>query len=64
MVQIDKESKRQKSKLEKSKAALEKTNPIRIQPREEDPSSSSMSMYIFDSNGEDYMAYPTDLPLL
>ena len=34
MVQIDKEAERQKSKLEKSKATLERRNPIRIEDYE------------------------------
>ena len=53
MVQIDKEDERQKSKLEKIKATIERRNPIRIKDCEEGSSSSSMSMYIIDSDGED-----------
>ena len=53
MVQIDKEAKRKKSKLEKSKSTMEKRNPIRIKDCEEGSSSSSMLMYNLDSDGED-----------
>lgn len=52
MVQIDKEAERQKSKLEKKKVTMKQRNPIRIKDCEEGPSSSSMSMYNLDSNGE------------
>ena len=53
MFQTDKEVERQNFELEKRKVALEWNNPIRIEACEKDSSSSSMSMYIFDSNGED-----------
>ena len=53
MVQVDKEAKRQKSKLEKSKGSLEQRNPIRIEDCEEGSSSSSMLMYNLDLDGED-----------
>ena len=53
MVQIDKEAKRQKSKSNKSKVVIEQRNPIRIKDCEEESSSSSMSMYSPDLDGED-----------
>ena len=53
MVQIDKEAKRQKCKLDKNKSSMERRNPIRIEDCEEDSSSSSMSMYNLDSDGDD-----------
>ena len=53
MVQIDKEVKINKYKLEKRKVAMEQRNPIRIKDFEEGSSSSSMSMYILDLDGED-----------
>ena len=59
MVQIDKEAKRQKSKLDKSKATMEWRNPIRIKDCEEESSSSSMSMYNLDSNRE-YLEVPSN----
>jgi hypothetical protein len=52
MVQIDKESERYKYKLEKNKAAMERKNPIRVEVCEEGSSTSSMSMYNLDSDGE------------
>jgi hypothetical protein len=53
MVRIDKEAERQKSKLEKKKVAMEQRNPIRNEDCEEDSSSSLMSMYNLDLDGED-----------
>ena len=52
MIQIDKEVERQNSKLEKNKVAIEWRNPIRIDGCEEDSSSSSMSIYILNSDEE------------
>ena len=52
MVQIDKEAKIQKAKLEKNKAAIERRNLIRIEDEEEESSSSSMSMYNLNLDGK------------
>ena len=52
MVQINKKAERKKSKLEKSKDSMEQRNPIRVKDCEEESSSSSMSMYILDSDGD------------
>lgn len=53
MIQIDKEVKRQKSKLEKNKALMVKRTPIRVEDFEKKSSSSLMSMYNLDSDRED-----------
>ena len=65
MTQIDKEAKRQKSKIERNKVAMERKIPPRVKDYEEDSSSSSMSMYNLDSNGEDLeFSIKPGLPLL
>ena len=53
MIQIDKESERQKSKIEKNKDATEQNIPPRVEDYEEGSSSSSMPMYNLDYDGED-----------
>ena len=53
MIQIDKESDRQKSNMDKNKASMEWNIPPRAEDCEEGSSSSSMSMYNHYSNGED-----------
>ena len=52
MIHIDKEAEIQKTKIEKSKVAIERRNLIRIEDEEEESSSSSMLMYNLDSDGE------------
>jgi hypothetical protein len=44
MIQIDKEAKRQKSKMERNKDATERKILLRFEDYEEDSSYSSMSM--------------------
>ena len=51
MVKIDNEAKIQKSKSEKRKVVVERTNIIRIEDEEEESSSSSMLMYNLDLDG-------------
>ena len=53
MIQIDKEAKRQKSKIEENKVATEWKILPKVKYCEEDSSSSSMSMYSIDSREED-----------
>ena len=53
MIQIDKEAEIQKVKVEKRKDDIEWRNIIRIEDKEEESSSSLMSMYRLDSNRED-----------
>jgi hypothetical protein len=52
MIKINKETKIKKAIAEKSRAAIEQNNIIRIKDVEESSSSSSMSMYILDSDKE------------
>ena len=58
MVQINKEAKRHKSKLGKSRATTKRRNLTRIKDEEEESSSSSMSMYNLDSDRE-YLDVPS-----
>ena len=53
MIQIDKEAKREKSKMEKNEASMERKIPLRVEDCEEGLSSSSMLMYNLDFDGED-----------
>ena len=53
MIKIDKEAEIKKSTSEKSRAAIEYKNIIRIEEVEESSSSSSMSMYCLGSDRED-----------
>ena len=53
MTKLDKEEEIQKAIAEKSRAAIERKNIIRIEDEEESSSSSSMSMYNLDSDKED-----------
>ena len=52
MIQVDKESERQKSKIEKNKVITERKILPRVEDCEEDSSSSFMSMYSLDSGEE------------
>ena len=53
MTQVDKEEEIQKDIAEKSRAAIEQKNPIKIEEGEESSSSSSMVVNILDSDQED-----------
>ena len=53
MIQIDKEAERQKDNIERNKVAIEKKILPTFKESEEDSSSSSMSMYNLDFDGED-----------
>ena len=53
MIQIDKEDERQKYKVEKNKATMERKILPRVEDCEEGSSSSSISMYNLDSGEED-----------
>ena len=53
MTKIDKEEEIKKAIAEKNRATIEWKNIIRIEDVEESSSSSSMSMYSLDCDGED-----------
>jgi hypothetical protein len=53
MTKIHKEAESKRAIVEKNRAASEQKNIIRIEDVEESSSSSSMSMYILDSDRED-----------
>ena len=59
MVQIEKETERYKSKMEKNIATMERKNPLRVKDYEEASSSSSMSTYNLYSNWE-YLDVPSN----
>lgn len=48
--------------MEKNKASMERRNPIRIKYCEEDSSSSSMSMYTLDLDGDDSVGSSNQSP--
>ena len=52
IIQIHKESKRQKCKIEKNKVATEWNNLPKVKDSDEDSSSSSISMYSLDFGEE------------
>lgn len=64
MIQIEKEVERQKSKMERNKDAMEWKILPRVEDYEGDSSSSSMSMYNFDSNGEDSEFLSNQTPIV
>ena len=59
MIQLDKEAKRHKSKMDKKKDAMERNISPRVEDYEEVLSSSYMSMYSLDYDGE-YLEFPSN----